>query len=250
MNMTFKDHFSAQATDYARFRPYYPDELFAWLSGLAPARGLAWDCGTGSGQAAVGLAAHFAHVIATDPSQSQLAHAEPHPRVEYRQAAAEAGPLETASADLVTVAQALHWFDLEKFYTEARRVLKPGGVIAAWTYTLLDAEAGIDELLTDFYRNVVGPYWPPERRMVDDRYRSLPFPFAPIAPPAFVIRTEWSRDDLLGYLGTWSATRAYVKATGRDPLGEFERRLLALWPEPERKKVLRWPLHLRVGRRT
>ena len=144
--------------------------------------------------------------------------------------------------------KACHWFDLEKFYAEAKRVLKPGGVIAAWTYTLLDVEAGIDELLTDFYRNVVGPYWPPERRMVDDRYRSLPFPFEPIDPPAFEIRTEWSRDDLLGYLGTWSATQAYMKAKGIDPLDEFARRLAPLWPDAALVKTLRWPLHLRIGR--
>lgn len=247
MSTAFKDHFSQQAPDYARYRPDYPPQLFAWLAGVAPARGTAWDCGTGSGQAAVSLAAHFERVIATDPSRSQLAHAQPHPRVEYRVAPAEVSPLDTASVDLVTVAQAIHWFDLERFYAEARRVLRPGGVIAAWTYTLLDVEAGIDELLTDFYRNVVGPYWPPERRMVDDRYRSLPFPFEPIEAPVFEIRTEWSRDDLLGYLGTWSATRACMKAENADPLVAFARRLAPLWPDPGLVKTLRWPLHLRVG---
>lgn len=248
MGGTFKDHFSQQAPDYARYRPNYPPALFAWLAQVAPSTETAWDCGTGSGQAAVGLAAHFGHVIATDPSSSQLEHAERHPRVDYRVASAEVSLLDTASVDLVTVAQAIHWFDLDRFYAEAKRVLKPGGGVAAWTYTLLDVEAGIDELLTDFYRNVVGPYWPPERRMVDDRYRSLPFPFEPIAPPAFEIGTEWSRDDLLGYLGTWSATRAYIKAKGADPLIEFARRLAPLWPDPALVKALRWPLHLRVGR--
>jgi SAM-dependent methyltransferase len=248
MSTAFKDHFSRQAPDYARYRPNYPAGLFAWLAGIAPAKGTAWDCGTGSGQAAVGLAAHFGHVIATDPSAKQLAHAQPHPKVEYRQAPAEASGLAEASIDLLTVAQAIHWFDLERFHAEARRVLKPGGVIAAWTYTLLDVEAGIDELLSDFYRNVVGPYWPPERRMVDDRYRSLPFPFDPLDAPAFEIRTEWSRDDLLGYLGTWSATQACLKAKGIDPLAEFSHRLALLWPDPAQQKVLRWPLHIRVGR--
>lgn len=246
--MSFKDHFSAQAPDYARYRPNYPDDLFAWLAAQAPARGAAWDCGTGSGQAALGLAPFFSRVIATDPSASQIAHAAPHPRIDYRLAPAEAGGIESGTVDLVTVAQALHWFDIDRFFAEARRVLKPGGVIAAWTYTLLDVEAGIDELVSDFYRNVVGPFWPPERKMVDDRYRSLPFPFDPVAVPAFEIRTEWSLDDLLGYLGTWSATRAYMKAKGSDPLVELSRRLTPLWPDPEKKKTLRWPLHLRVGR--
>lgn len=248
MSQAFKDHFSRQAPDYARYRPNYPAELFAWLAGIAPSRGTAWDCGTGSGQAAAGLAAHFERVLATDPSRKQLEHAEPHPRVDYRVASAEVSLLDTASIDLITVAQAIHWFDLEKFYAEAKRVLKPCGVIAAWTYTLLDVEAGIDELLTNFYKDVVGPYWPPERRMVDDRYRSLPFPFEPVEPPAFEIRTEWSRDDLLGYLGTWSATQAYLKAKGVDPLVEFARCLAPMWPDAAARKTLRWPLHLRVGR--
>ncbi|MCO5097783.1 MAG: class I SAM-dependent methyltransferase [Rhodocyclaceae bacterium] len=248
MNETFKDHFSAQAADYARFRPNYPAELFAWLAGIAPARGAAWDCGTGNGQAAVGLATHFDRVIATDPSADQLANAQPHPKVSFRRTAAESSGLDAASIDLLTVAQAIHWFDLALFYAEARRVLKPSGIIAVWTYTLLDVEAGVDALIADFYRNVVGPYWPPERRMVDDRYRSLSFPFEPVAAPAFSITTEWSRDDLLGYLGTWSATRAFMKDKGVDPLPALERRLATLWPDRDRKKMLRWPLHMRAGR--
>ncbi len=248
MNGTFKDHFSAQATDYARFRPNYPEELFAWLAGIAPSRATAWDCGTGSGQAAVGLATHFDSVIATDPSADQLANAQPHPKVSYRNTAAESSGLDAGSIDLLTVAQAIHWFDLDRFYAEAKRVLKPGGVIAVWTYTLLDVEAGVDALISDFYRNVVGPYWPPERKMVDDRYRSLPFPFDPLTAPDFAISTEWSRGDLLGYLGTWSATRACMRATGSDPLPDLERRLEPLWPDRDLKKMLRWPLHMRVGR--
>ena len=248
MSTPFKDHFSAQAPDYARYRPNYPGELFAWLAGIAPEHSTAWDCGTGSGQAAVGLAAHFDHVIATDPSADQLANAQPHPKVSFRRTAAESSGIDTASIDLLTVAQAIHWFDLERFYAEAKRVLKPGGVIAVWTYTLLDVEAGVDELITDFYRNVVGPFWPPERKMVDDRYRSLPFPFEPIAAPGFSITTEWSRDDLLGYLGTWSATRAYLNDKGVDPLPALELRLAPLWPDRNMRKMLRWPLHMRVGR--
>ena len=246
--MSFNDHFSTQAPDYARYRPSYPGDLFRWLAAQAPARATAWDCGTGSGQAAIGLAPHFNRVIATDPSASQLAHAEPNEKVEYRCVAAEASGLDAASVDLLSVAQAIHWFDLDRFYAEARRVLRPGGVIAVWTYTLLDVEAGVDAVVSDYYRNVVGPFWPPERRMVDDRYRSLPFPFDPVAAPPFEIRTEWSRDDLLGYLGTWSATQAYVKAKELDPLLDLGRRLAPLWPEPAQKKTLCWPLHLRVGR--
>jgi len=248
MGRSFKDHFSDQAPDYVRFRPAYPDALFAWLARNTAVPGTAWDCGTGSGQAALGLAAHFERVVATDPSASQLAHAPAHPNIEYRCLPAEAPELEDRSIDLITVAQAIHWFDLDRFYAVARRVLKPGGLIAAWTYTLLDVEAGIDALVSDYYRNVVGPFWPPERKLVDDRYRSLPFPFDPVVAPPFEIRTEWSQAELLGYLGTWSATRAFIKAKGIDPLAELGQRLAALWPDPETQKALRWPLHLRVGR--
>lgn len=246
--MSFKDHFSAQAPDYARYRPAYPAELFAWLAAQAPARDAAWDCGTGSGQAALGLAPHFEHVIATDPSASQLDNAPPHPRVEYRTARAEASGLQAASVDLVTVAQAIHWFDLDRFFAEARRVLKPGGLLAVWTYTLLDIAPEIDTLVSDYYHNIIGPYWPPERRMVDDGYRSLPFPFEEIAAPAFEIRIEWTLQELLGYLRTWSATQRCLKARGIDPCLELAGRLEPLWPRSGKRRSVRWPLHLRAGR--
>ncbi|MBI3140809.1 MAG: class I SAM-dependent methyltransferase [Rhodocyclales bacterium] len=246
--MSFKDHFSAQSADYARYRPRYPDALFAWLANLAAARDTAWDCGTGSGQAALGLAPHFRRVIATDPSASQIAQATPCGNVEYRVATAEASGIEAGTADLLTIAQAIHWFDLERFYPEARRVLKPGGIIAVWTYTLLDIEPRIDALVSDYYHHVIGPYWPPERKMVDDGYRSLSFPFAPVAAPPFEIRMEWSLPDLLGYLGTWSATKAYEKAHGRDPCVALGKQLEPLWGDADRRKAVRWPLHLRVGR--
>jgi SAM-dependent methyltransferase len=246
--MRFKDHFSAQAPDYARYRPNYPGDLFAWLAAQAPARDAAWDCGTGSGQAALGLVPLFARVIATDPSASQIAHAAPHPRIDYRLAPAEASGIESGTLDLVTVAQALHWFDPERFFAEARRVLKPGGAIAAWTYTLLDIEPQIDALVSDYYYNVIGPYWPPERRMVEDGYRSLHFPFAAIEAPRFEMRIEWSLEELLGYLGTWSATREYIKAQGADPRAALAARLAPLWPDAQSRKPIRWPIHLRTGR--
>lgn len=245
--MNFKDHFSSQAPGYARYRPRYPDALFEWLAGLIPARGTAWDCGTGNGQAALGLAPHFHRVVATDPSAIQIARAGHAPNVEYRVAAAEASGLDAGSIDLVTIAQAIHWFDLERFHAEVRRVLKPGGAIAVWTYTLLDIEPCIDALVGDYYHNVIGRYWPPERQMVDDGYRSLPFPFEPIAAPPFEIRAEWSLAELLGYLRTWSATREYIKARGTDPCAALGARLAALWPDAGERKAVRWPLHLRVG---
>lgn len=246
--MSFKDHFSAQAGDYARYRPRYPEALFEFLATLAPARDMAWDCGTGSGQAALGLAAHFRRVIATDPSASQIAQAPRHPKVEYRVATAEASGIEAGTIDLITVAQAIHWFDLERFYGEARRVLRPSGIVAVWTYTLLDIAPQIDAVVRDFHHHVVGPYWPPERRMVDDGYRSLPFPFAAVEAPSFAMRTDWSLAELLGYLGTWSATRQYMKATGRDPCVALAAQLAPFWLDARERKPVRWPLHLRVGR--
>jgi ubiquinone/menaquinone biosynthesis C-methylase UbiE len=244
----FKDHFSSLAADYARFRPRYPDALFAWLADISPGKALVWDCATGNGQAASGLAAHFARVVATDASAAQIAGAERHERIEYRVAPAEASGLADASMDLVTVAQALHWFDLERFYGEVRRVLKPGGVIAAWCYNLLSLSPEVDARLDDFYFNVVGPYWPPERKYLERAYADLPFPFARIDAPAFAMEAEWTLAQLLGYLGTWSATMRYQAARDADPRTALAAELTKLWPHAEQARRVRWPLAVRVGR--
>lgn len=242
------DHFSAHAADYARARPSYPPELFAWLAQQCPAHDLAWDCGTGNGQAAQALAGHFQRVHATDLSAEQVAQAEPHARIDYRAAPAEASGLAERSCDLVTVAQALHWFCNEAFYTEVRRVLKPGGVLAAWTYTLLRGEPELNAVIEDFYRNTVGPWWPPERRWVDLAYREMPFPFADIATPGFEIRLDWTRADLLAYLRTWSATQRYIREKGSDPCVELGERLRDIWPQTDSRKSIIWPIALRCGR--
>lgn len=244
----FKDHFSEQAAEYARFRPRYPEELFSWLAKIAPATHLAWDCATGNGQAAVALARHFENVVATDASAAQIAGAESQERIEYRVAAAEDSGLEIASADIVTVAQALHWFDLPAFYREVRRAVRPGGVIVAWCYNLLSIEPAVDALLNDFYFNVVGPYWPDERRLLEDEYRTLPFPFARIPAPAFAMEADWSLAALLGYLGTWSATVRYTTDRGADPRITLAADLVRLWPATERARRVRWPLAVLAGR--
>src|SRR6266496_3944200 len=204
--MTFKDHFSRQAADYAKFRPSYPRKLFDYLGSVAPNRQLAWDCGTGNGQAAVGLASVFDHVIATDASEKQIANAQPHERVEYRVASAEESGLESGTIDLIMVAQALHWFDLPRFYEEVPRVLKNNGVFAASAYNLLHVEPAIDEVVNRYYYEVVGPFWPPERKLVEN-FADLPFPFHKVDAPKFEMTAQWSLDHLLGYLGTWSATQ-------------------------------------------
>ena len=242
------DHFSAHAADYARHRPSYPPELFIWLAQQCPARDLAWDCATGNGQAARALADQFERVHATDLSAEQVAQATPHPRIDYRTAPAEASGLADHSCDLVAVAQALHWFCNDSFYAEVKRVLKPGGLFAAWTYTLLQGEPELNAMMTDFHGNVVGPYWPAERRWVDLGYRDMPFPFEDIATPEFEIRLDWTLADLLAYVRTWSATQRCIRETGADPCVAFGERLKEVWPDPETRKAIIWPIVLRCGR--
>jgi SAM-dependent methyltransferase len=244
----FKDYFSQQASDYAEFRPHYPVALFAYLASLAPARQVAWDCGTGSGQAALGLTGHFDRVIATDGSESQLRHAIRHPRIIHRRARAEASGLGVGSVDLITVAQALHWFDVPAFFAEAKRVLRPRGVLAVWGYDVVRVSPEIDRITDAYYYETLRGYWAPERRLVDDHYRSIPFPFEEIEPPSFAIELHWTRSQLLGYLRTWSATRAYVDRERRDPVLDVERALTPHWPRAEDERPVSWTLFLRVGR--
>ena len=245
---TFKDHFSSASDRYAAYRPDYPAALFAWLAGLCAERELAWDCATGSGQAALGLAPHFHRVVATDATAEQIRHAAPHPLIDYRLAPAEASGLVDHGVDLVTAAQAAHWFDLPRFYAEAARVLKSGGAIAVWGYGQMLLPGGMDARFQRFYAETVGPYWPPERALIDDAYRSLDFPFAEIESPAFAIEVGWTLPRLMDYLSTWSAVKRYQAARGRDPLPALLAEIRILWGDPEAARALQWPLFLRVGR--
>ena len=226
-------------------RPGYPPELFEYLASVAPARNSALDVATGNGQAALGLAGHFAAVRATEPSEAQIARARPHPRVSYVRESAERIGSPDGHFDLLTAAQAAHWFDWRRFYPEARRVLRPGGVIALWTYGLFTADPLVDAVVDDFYRNVVGPYWPRERRYVEERYASLPFPFEEMAAPRLALQTDWSIDDALGYLRSWSAVQRYKAVRGRSPLELMLQPLAAAWGAGRRR--LSWPIHLRIG---
>jgi SAM-dependent methyltransferase len=248
--MQFRDLFSGHAGDYARFRPSYPAALFDWAAGLVNEHSLAWDCATGNGQAAVPLAVRFDRVIATDASEQQISEAKAAPRVEYRLASAYDSGLETGSASLVTVAQALHWFDLDLFYKEVRRVLIPNGAIAVWGYgdPVLETPE-LDRILHDYNRGTIENYWQPERDILLAGYRTIQFPFREVAVPEFMMECEWTLPELAGYLRTWSATVRYASVIGRDPVAVVERALAAEWGDSKRRAV-RWPLVVRAGRKT
>ncbi|HTL15935.1 MAG TPA: class I SAM-dependent methyltransferase, partial [Patescibacteria group bacterium] len=229
-------------------RPRYPDALFAWIADEAPARGCVWDAGCGNGQASVALARHFECVVGTDPSERQIGQAVADPRVEYRVEPAEHTSFAGHAADAVTVAQALHWFDLDAFIREMRRVAKPGALFAAWSYANCSVTPALDAIVAELYGGVLGPYWPPERRLVEEGYRTIPFPFKEIVPPQIRMESRWTLEQLLGYFSTWSATNAFIKSTGRDPLPAFAAGLQRLWPDANSPRLITWPLSVRIGR--
>ena len=245
----FQDHFAPVSAHYAAARPGYPPALVQWLAAQCPSQQLAWDCGTGSGQAALSLVAAFEQVIASDASAAQLAQAVAHPRIHYRIAPAEDSGLIAHSIDLVTVAQALHWFDLPRFHAEVRRVLKPVGLFAAWCYGVLAIEDNaIDAIVQRFYHDTLGPHWPAERRLVEGGYRDLSFPLEPLPVPEFAMEAGWTLGQLLGYVRSWSATARYLGIHGEEALVPFVERLSARWGAPERVQAVTWPLTLLAGR--
>ncbi|MGD8878606.1 MAG: class I SAM-dependent methyltransferase [Syntrophobacterales bacterium] len=246
--MNFKDHFSKQASAYTKHRPHYPAPLFEYLAEQVLDHQIAWDCATGSGQAALGLAHYFEKVIATDASDEQIANAVAHDRITYAVAPAEKTEITSGSVDLIAVAQALHWFDFDGFYAEVRRVLKEGGVIAAWSYSLLRISSAIDRVLDQFYADVIGPFWPPERKLVDDKYQSIPFPFEELVAPQFKMETRWNLDRLVGYLGTWSSVQKFKDKHNTDPIEVVIRDLRRAWGSSEDEKEIHWPIHMRIGR--
>jgi SAM-dependent methyltransferase len=223
--------------------------LLALLAGLTPDHRVALDCGTGNGQAALGLVNHFKHVIAIDPSADQISRATPHPRIDYRTSRAESIALPDGSVDLVTAAQSLHWFDAAAFYCEARRVLNSRGVIAVWGHgdPKLDSEA-LDETLRGFNRGTLEHYWFPERKLLLDGYQTIPFPFDEITLLPMELEMRWTLAELIGYLRTWSATARFVAERGFDPVVEVERSLSSDWGDVKQSRLVRWPLYIRAGR--
>jgi len=251
--VTYEDHFSGHADAYARHRPRYPDELFTWLASVAPDRLLAWDAGTGNGQAAVALADHFDHIVATDASSDQLAHAVRHERVEYRNEAAGPGSLADASVALVTAAAAAHWFELDGFYREVHRVGKKQAVIALFSYgprDFADAYARLfgDPVVHHFLENVLTGFWPERIQYVDDRYATLPFPFEEIAVPPFAMTADWNLHELLAFLDTWSASQRYFQERGTHAIDEIAPELARRWGDPASRRHFECPLFVRAGR--
>ncbi|MDX1509219.1 MAG: class I SAM-dependent methyltransferase [Woeseiaceae bacterium] len=229
---SFKDYFSDRSSLYARYRPGYPQALFGELAALCRRHDLAWDCATGNGQAAVAIADHFKQVIATDASAEQIASAIEADAVDYRVAHAESSGLDTASVDLVTVGQALHWFDRPRFFAEVERVLAAGGVLAAWCYELCHVDAACDAIVAELYDNIVGEFWPPERRLIEEGYASIELPGEALRVGEFAMSANWTAADMLGYLRTWSACERYEKHYGEDPVERTAGRLQAACSRP------------------
>ena len=246
--MSFQDHFSTHATTYAKTRPMYPPALFAEFARLAPGRALAWDAGTGNGQAAIGLAAHFERVMATEPSAAQLAEAVTHPRVSYAQGAELAPGVADGSADIVTAAAAAHWFDLKLFYPEVRRVLRPGGLLAVWNCAaaLGRVDPEVDAVVWRIYTGTLGPYWPPETKHAETGYRGFEFPFPEIPLPKLEVERDWGVEEFAAYMRTWSAVDRYHRATGVDPVTALTPELNRVWGAGRRRIV--WPVRGRLGR--
>jgi len=246
--MTYEDHFSGHADAYARHRPRYPAELFAWLAGVIPDRTLAWDAGTGNGQVAVALTDHVKEVVATDASADQLARAVSHAHVAYRHEPADRVSLPAASVDLITAGAAAHWFDLDAFYREVRRVGKKGSVVALFSYGPRDVGDAFGPIVRRFQDEVLDGFWPERIQYVHDRYATLPFPFDELAAPSFVMTADWNLGDLLAFLDTWSASQRYLQERGTRAIDAIALELASAWGDPAERREMRWPLFLRAGR--
>lgn len=246
----FEDHFSSHSEQYAQHRPHYPDEVYAYLASLTPGRSLAWDCGTGNGQAAIGLAKYFDRIHATDASEGQIAHAYPHENVEYCVEPAEHVSLGDATVDLVTVAVAVHWFHFDEFYREVKRVLKTDGILAVWTYSFTEISPEMDALVRQYYYDVVGEYWPERIHYLEEQYKTLPFPFDEIPSPSFTMEVNWNLLQYAGFLDSWSATQRYKAQKGSHPLEALWPQMVTAWGGEKEPRLVRWPLYFRIGRKT
>jgi len=246
--MPFRDYFSTQAKEYAKSRPRYPGEMFDYLASLAPSNKLAWDCGTGNGQAALALADRFQRVIATDASAAQIESAFSHERIEYRVEPSEKTSILSNSVDLITVGTAVHWFDFAPFYAEVRRVGRQNGILAVWTYYFPVIEPEIDRWLEHFYWDTLSGFWPERIHYLEERYETLPFPLEEIEHPEFEMKATWALNNMIGFLASWSAVRKLVEAQGESAFDEPIKELERIWKSGTKERQIRWPLHFRIGK--
>lgn len=244
--MSTYDLFSDQSKLYASFRPTYPDELYAFVMSHVQGNDAAWDCATGNGQVARVLARNFKSIQATDISAKQLQYAHREPNINYTLQPAEHTSFPSGTFDLITVAQGLHWFKLDEFYAEVKRTGKQGGLVAVWGYANVITRSDIHEIVLNFYHNVVGEFWEPARKHVEDHYRTLSFPFREIETPEFTIRQDWNLKHLLGYIESWSATQTYIKKKNNNPMEKLAAQLEKVC-EPEETIQVRFPVFLRLG---
>ena len=246
--MNWQDNFSQQATSYAQYRPQYPQALYNFLQKITTRRQLAWDCGTGNGQVATQLATFFKKVIATDASAAQLAVAKSTVNVEYRLALAEDSGLPWHSVDLITVAQAIHWFDIAEFYREVCQVANDEAIIAIWGYGLLTISPAIDEIIHYLYTSILGNYWEPHRKHLDAAYQTIPFPFSIISTPTIKMQLLWSLPELIGYLNTWSSVQKFIAVNNDNPVTQIEALLQSAWGNYSDLKLITWNIYFKVGK--
>lgn len=244
--MATKDNFSTQSDRYAKYRPTYPSDFFEYLNSILPNKHNAWDCGTGNGQVAYELSKTFANVFATDISQSQIDNALQADNISYSVQPAEQTNFGNMQFDLIVVAQAIHWFDFEKFYTEVKRTAKENVLICVVGYSRVEISEQIDDIITDFYTNVIGSYWDKERKYIDQNYTTIPFPFTEIPTPSFVNKMNWTLKHLIGYLNTWSAVKHFIKRNGYNPIDKLQSQIEKYWHKDDVKEVT-FPLLLRIG---
>ncbi|MEO1031846.1 MAG: class I SAM-dependent methyltransferase [Bacteroidota bacterium] len=242
-----KDNFSSQSSNYAKYRPTYPSDLYAYLNTIVTHRQNAWDCGTGNGQVATVLAKSFERVFATDMSQAQIDNAIPANNVIYSVQPAEATNFNNKFFDLIVTAQAIHWFNFEKFYNEVRRTAKENAVLCIIGYGRIEISPEIDYIITNFYHNIIGDYWDKERQYIDDNYQTLPFPFEEIETPKFINQQKWNLEHLIGYLNTWSGVKHFIKHKGYNPVNDLKDELGQLW-KSETHRTVRFPILLRIGK--
>ena len=246
MKAKFNDHFSECSEEYNKFRPKYPAELFSYLASISTQHQKAWDCATGTGQSAISLSKYYSTIIATDASETQIGQAEKKQGVVYQISTAENSNIEARSIDLITVAQAFHWFDIDEFTKEVNRVLKDKGILCVWTYNLLSIQADIDREIFHLYTSILGEYWPEERKMVEDGYERIQLPFKEIRTPSFEMSAKWNLSQLIGYLCTWSAVKNYQKDFGLNPVENVYENIADIWGDPKRLLSVKWPLNIKV----